>query len=692
MGAGAGAGAEEFELPRSGAPWERRRLKRGKETAFGAYYRAQGLLGCAEGEWEECLAALRRPLPISVRICRARGRRAQAVRCEAEAERLLGTGAPPVDLGDGRLAPPARRLTWCGGWQLDCDKMALKYAQSASASAVQRWLVEHSHIGALTRQAVDSMVPAALLGVQPHHRVLDMCASPGSKTTQLLEALHAGEDAAGEGSGKRGGGMEAPAGFVVANDVDPKRAYMLVRRCMALGDACRNLIVTCHKAQKFPHLGPVGGSKDSVSHERAPAQDPGPPYPAGTFDRIVCDVPCSGDGTLRKNPQIWEQWTAEFAMGLHPLQLQIALRGAALLKVGGLMAYSTCSLNPVENEAVVAELLRRSGGALELVEAGPLLPDLAFHPGLETWKILTVGDDLQVQEHSSYDESQAAVAEPSLRRKFRPSLWPPTSGAGAEGHFLRKCLRILPHLNDTGGFFVALLRKTRDLPGPQPPREKQPETRATSPRASASRRSAPAENRYWAVPRAVTDRLRERFGLDDSLVDSLRPCLFSRSEAFRSVTCTSAPVAEACLRGPAAAALRPVFTGVTLFKWDRGTGDLELTQAGVEALGAGLGDHRRVTVTPSGLRKLLQALGRPTSLDKLGVAPGLATRGARDGESFAIECSGTGESGRVVTGLVARFHAEPPGLSVDLERRKGLEAAPRARIEDLLRALEAPDG
>ena len=52
-------------------------------------------------------------------------------------------------------------------------------------------------------------------------------------------------------------------------------------------------------------------------------------------------------------------------MGLHRLQLHVAQRGAALLKVGGYMVYSTCSFNPVENEAVVAELIKRCGGALE---------------------------------------------------------------------------------------------------------------------------------------------------------------------------------------------------------------------------------------------------------------------------------------------------------------------------------------
>ena len=63
------------------------------------------------------------------------------------------------------------------------------------------------------------------------------------------------------------------------------------------------------------------------------------------------------------------------SLAVHALQLQIALRGVALLKVGGLMAFSTCSLNPIENEAVVAELLRSSKGALKLLDVTGELPE-----------------------------------------------------------------------------------------------------------------------------------------------------------------------------------------------------------------------------------------------------------------------------------------------------------------------------
>ena len=55
----------------------------------------------------------------------------------------------------------------------------------------------------------------------------------------------------------------------------------------------------------------------------------------GTYDRVLCDVPCSGDGTLRKNPDIWDSWQPRFSASLHPLQLAILTRGLQLLRPGG---------------------------------------------------------------------------------------------------------------------------------------------------------------------------------------------------------------------------------------------------------------------------------------------------------------------------------------------------------------------
>jgi 16S rRNA C967 or C1407 C5-methylase (RsmB/RsmF family) len=107
------------------------------------------------------------------------------------------------------------------------------------------------------------MIPPLFLNVESDHVVLDMCASPGSKTAQLLEGLHGKNEA-------------IPKGYVIANDADYKRCYMLVRQAKRLDSPC--LIVTNHEAQFFPniYLSPKGAPKKEIL----------------MFDRILCDVPC----------------------------------------------------------------------------------------------------------------------------------------------------------------------------------------------------------------------------------------------------------------------------------------------------------------------------------------------------------------------------------------------------------------
>ncbi|ACO66997.1 predicted protein, partial [Micromonas commoda] len=398
---------------------------------FEEYYRRQAIL--PDEEWGSFLSHLRKPLPVTFRMSNMASHANGVAEALAEGKHLLRPRQQLYNEVTGRPIPPPKELRWCNGWQLGCDKMALKYSRTPELREFQRWLVKYNSTGVLTRQAVDSMVPAAILGVEPHHFVLDMCASPGSKTTQCIEQLNANNTAAGS----------IPTGCVVANDINPRRAYFLVRRCAALGAATGSLMVTNHHAQWFPNPGDSGR------------------YPEGVYDRIICDVPCSGDGTLRKNPQIWSEWRPEFAMGLHQLQLRIAQRGAALLKVGGYMVYSTCSFNPVENEAVVAELVRRCGGALEIVDASDRVADLKRRPGMKHWRVVTMVDDETV-EYPTYEDSQKESVSVGLRRKFERSMWPPKSGVTKlgkriKGPPLERCMRLMPHLQDMGGFFATLL-------------------------------------------------------------------------------------------------------------------------------------------------------------------------------------------------------------------------------------------
>ena len=119
----------------------------------------------------------------------------------------------------------------------------------------------------------------------------------------------------------------------MANEVDVTRLGRLSKNVRFTSSPC--VVLTNHDGQNFPDF--------SIHNETV------------KYDRIVCDVPCSGDGTIRKNPNIFgKKWSPIKGNQRHNLQYNIAERGMELLKVGGIMAYSSCSMNPIENEAVVS--------------------------------------------------------------------------------------------------------------------------------------------------------------------------------------------------------------------------------------------------------------------------------------------------------------------------------------------------
>ena len=89
--------------------------------------------------------------------------------------------------------------------------------------------------------------------------------------------------------------------------------------------------------------------ENSALYPAPPLQENAPRLAAPLrYDRILCDVPCSGDGTLRKSPDKWQRWRAASGLAQHPVQLAILKRGLELLAVGGRLAYSTCSLDPLQ--------------------------------------------------------------------------------------------------------------------------------------------------------------------------------------------------------------------------------------------------------------------------------------------------------------------------------------------------------
>lgn len=316
-----------------------------------------------------------------------------------------------------------------------------------AAKKLHTFLLWHTDTGCLDRQEVVSMLPVLWLQLEPQHFALDMCASPGSKTSQILDFLLAKRE------GKDFDGM------VVANDIDRKRGYMLVHRLSR--NSLGNVVVTCCPGDQFPGLYDFTGTLMSTN----------------TFDRVLCDVPCSGDGTLRKNASLWMDWHIGQGLTLHSTQIALAMRGAALLKVGGTMVYSTCSFNPVENEAVVSEVLRRCDGTLELVDlpCDYVMKKLRCRRGHSSWKVgwrskskscqkgkilnpvlRNEASTLFHQWYCSYDE----VPEDIKGNRIAESMFP----AKDLPHDLTRTLRMVPIDNDSGGFFIAVLRKTQDLP------------------------------------------------------------------------------------------------------------------------------------------------------------------------------------------------------------------------------------
>lgn len=124
-----------------------------------------------------------------------------------------------------------------------------------------------------------------------------------------------------------------------------------------------------------------------------------------------------------------------------------------LLKIGGKIVYSTCSLNPVENEAVVLEIWRQAEGAVRLVDVSRQFPDLSRGNGLSSW-VVTDSENRVIPAGSEASKEHSTV---------KRSFFPPNEEERAAAH-PEFAMRFLPHVQNRGGFFVCVLEKTAELP------------------------------------------------------------------------------------------------------------------------------------------------------------------------------------------------------------------------------------
>ena len=167
--------------------------------------------------------------------------------------------------------------------------------------------------GAFYIQEPSAMAAAAALAPEPRDTVLDLCAAPGGKSTQLAEYL--------------------TEGTLIANEIHPARARILSSNIERMG--LGNTIVTCADPERLRRVWPR------------------------TFDRVLVDAPCSGEGMFRKNPEAVREWQPGSPVGCAARQKPILDCAAEMLKPGGRLVYSTCTFNRTENEDQINAFLSR---------------------------------------------------------------------------------------------------------------------------------------------------------------------------------------------------------------------------------------------------------------------------------------------------------------------------------------------
>lgn len=171
------------------------------------------------------------------------------------------------------------------------------------------------HAGAFYVQEPSAMVPVCVLDPKPGDRILDLCAAPGGKSTQIASILN-------------------NKGLLFANEINKSRANILISNLERMG--VENSIVFSKK--------PIDLCNDYCDY----------------FDRVLVDAPCSGEGMFRKNSEAILHWSIENSKGCSFRQKEILDLAAKTVRPGGILVYSTCTFSTVENEEVIKWFLNKN--------------------------------------------------------------------------------------------------------------------------------------------------------------------------------------------------------------------------------------------------------------------------------------------------------------------------------------------
>ena len=304
-----------------------------------------------------------------------------------------------------RVNPLSADQEWLEDWlkSLDCKPIewfngvgsawTMPFSRGKAEGEVKSALAALHETGRLTRQEAVSMLPVLALDPKPGEYILDLCASPGSKTSQIAEHLN-------------------DSGVVVANEIVRGRVNLLVSNMQR--HRSRSNIIVNHDARHFPKVPEFG------------------------YDRILVDAPCTGTGTTRKNPHVWSRWKPSGGRSMQKLQIDILSRATKLVKSGGRVVYSTCSLDPIENEAVVAEVLRNDP-SLKLISAHDLIPKLPASEGMTQWPVLS--DECSIVQNEQEEDNFLSPSEKEIIDA------------------LPLCMRVWNDESTAGGFFLAVIEK-----------------------------------------------------------------------------------------------------------------------------------------------------------------------------------------------------------------------------------------